>query len=225
MFLLNLRSLIANRIPKMNDTDLASIIKYYCNCGHILGLCPFRLATDKKNGKILIVKTWWPQRIFCGLIALLIFMYLVGIVRTGWVTLVSERKHPLPIFKYGLNLCYIIFVSTIMRLLWFGNCKFAVLANLLANKENQFDVLATFKIKMELLTTFVLSVLAPVLIYEFLAYDREIPRYWRNLYEMGHFILYFEKFPQTNATDIGNATQTRLDNFLPWLTLAMRIIG
>lgn len=138
-----------------HDRDwLVDIIKFYCNFGHAIGMCPFQLSRGK-NTNHLAIKKRRPATFLRLIISFVLLLYRLGNFRRDWVYLSHKGKHPFKFLYIGYGMTHILLVLTFLRLMWFGSCQILNLVNFLVSTNNNLPPIPagmSFRVKVGLMS-------------------------------------------------------------------------
>lgn len=209
----------------LRNNQLGVIVKFYCNLGHVVGMCPFRLSKDKKLDKY-IIKTSCQQKVFCIIATLILLLYTIGNIRNDLGLVSEKKKHPYLCFLGGFGFCRFVLNILNLKFMWLENQSFVNLINFLATKNNlpPIPTRNVFKIKAVLLSV-AAGMVGGIVSNEIITiHQSSAEAYLLQYYYTGRHHFYFEKYPHeedSNATDFVSTNPTLSADyiFLAWFTL------
>lgn len=180
--------------------ELSIIVKFYCNFGHLLGMCPFWLSKDRNSEKFKI-STFRPQKVFSMITTLIMLLHTLGSTRSDWKFLTGKTKHPFHCFYGGFSLCHFVLKLLCLKLMWFGSHRFLNLINFIANPKNKLPPIPSriaLKIKVVLLSV-VSAMVGGGLAYDVvMAREVSITNYIHHYYLIGRHHFFFDDFDLRN---------------------------
>lgn len=86
-------------LPSFEKMELTSLIQTSYNVAFYVGLSPFCIVREKTIPVKFSIKTWWPQKIICGLLSLLCNLWILRDVRLR-IPSVEEVHNPKAYFRF-----------------------------------------------------------------------------------------------------------------------------